>query len=131
MAAGGRDIYERFELEVRTPRRRLLLDAFLPSPESLESTVTPPEPPPPAAEPIGEFRLGLRRDEEEPAARTAPRPKRRAAATRRREGPRSLQEEIEEFMKRDQTALAPEDDRDSLPKTSLDPNTDREPDPKG
>jgi len=46
MAASGKDIYQRFELEVRTPKRRILLDAFLPAPESLPSSVTPQAPPP-------------------------------------------------------------------------------------
>jgi len=129
VAAGGKDIYERFELEVRTPKRRLLLDAFLPTPESLESSVTPPAPPPVPEEASGEFRLGVRRDEEEePAPRPAPRSKRRGAGSRKSEGPKSLQEEIDEFMKRDQTALAPEDEPAAAPKAP--PKTDPDTEPK-
>jgi hypothetical protein len=131
VAAGGKDIYERFELEVRTPKRRLLLDAFLPPPETLESTVTPPAPPPVPEEAVGEFRLGVRRDEEEePAPRPAPRSKRRGAAARKREGPKSLQEEIDEFMKRDQTALAPETEPEPAPKAAPDRKADPDTEPK-
>lgn len=129
MAADTLDLYQRLEREVRTPKRPLLLDAFLPPPESIASAVTPP---PPAPEPTPEEAGFLARLQgEEPAAEPAAKPakKRRAApAKKKEEAPKSLQEEIAEFMNRDQPALAPEDDLDSLLNSSLDPNVDPKPD---
>ncbi len=114
-ASSGIDIYQRFELEVRTPRKRLLVDAFLPSPESLPSTVTPPEPPPlPAvSEEEADFvaRLAARESEPEPEPKRkkASAPKKRKKAV---EQPKSLQEEVEEFMNSSRDALVPDDDPD-------------------
>jgi len=130
MAGDSEDLYQRFEREVRAPRRRMLLDAFLPPPESLESAVAPPAPPPlpePSPEEAG---LLARLDGAEPPPEPRPKPakKRRAAPVKKKEAPLSLQEEIAEFMNRDQTALSPDDDIDAFLKNSLDPNVDPEPD---
>ena len=110
--AADRDLYQRFELEVRMPARRLLIDAFLPAPDALPSAVAPVAPPPPPIFQTDEMSLlaGLDRDEE-PAPK--PKPKKRAAAKKKKEAeeaPLSLQEEIAEFMSRGKTALAPEDE---------------------
>jgi len=108
------DLIGRFELEVRTPRQRILIDAFLPAPETIPSAVPPP-PPPAAAAPDEGIGFVQRLRAEEPAERPAPdpsppprprRPKRQSAATK------SLQEEIEEFMSSKGDALAPEPDPD-------------------
>ena len=105
------DLYQRFELELRTPKRRLLLDAFLPAPETLESFVTPPPPPPPLpGESPEDLALGSLRDREEPAPEPPPRPRKKKPAPRKVVKTQSLQEEIDEFMKRDSGALAPADD---------------------
>jgi hypothetical protein len=113
------DIYQRFELEVRTPKRRLLLDAFLPSPDALPSVVAPPPPPPPlpgvSEEEAGLLaRLGPREPEEPPPPRRRHKSAEPAKARKKRqpEKPRTLQEEIDEFMNRDGTALAPDDEPD-------------------
>ena len=111
-----RDLYQRFELEVRTPKKRLLVDAFLPAPETLPSAVAPAPPPPPAVFQTDELgALGRLDEEEEPKPR--PRPRKRVAAKKKDadapERSLSLQEEIAEFMNRGGTALAPEDDSPS------------------
>ena len=75
------DLYQRFELELRTPKRRLLLDAFLPAPETLESFVTPPPPPPPLpGESPEDLALGSLSDREEPAPEPPPRPRKKKPA---------------------------------------------------
>ncbi len=130
MAGDDKDIYQRFEIAVRTPKRRLLVDAFLPAPEALESAVTPP-PPPPLPEPAAEdLRALARLDAEGPP----PPPKPKAKKKRRSEDailtekPKSLQEEIAEFMNRDRPpGTAAEEDLASFLSTSLDPNADPEP----
>jgi hypothetical protein len=113
------DIYQRFELEVRTPKRRLLLDAFLPSPDALPSTVAPPPPPPPlpgvSEEEAGLLsRLGAREPEEAPAPKSRQKAAQPAKSKKKREPatPKTLQEEIAEFMNRDGGALVPDDPRD-------------------
>ncbi len=110
-----RDLYQRFELEVRTPIRRLLIDAFLPAPDALPSAVAPAPPPPPAIFQTDELGALARLDiDEEPEPR--PKPRKRAAAPRKKkeagvgERPLSLQEEIAEFMGRGGAALVPEED---------------------
>ena len=124
-----KDIYQRFELQVRTPKKRILLDAFLPAPETLESTVAPQLPPPlPVPEMTPEEMNMFRRREpeyDEPAPKPRPRKK---AASRKKEEPRSLQDEIAEFMNRDRPALAPDDDLTALVDNALDPK--RDPDKK-
>ncbi|HEU4402556.1 MAG TPA: hypothetical protein VFT43_10675 [Candidatus Polarisedimenticolia bacterium] len=128
MANDARDIYQRFEAEVRAPARRLLLDAFLPSPETLASAVAPPPPlpmPEPSADEMGAF---ARLEAEEPVPPPKPKAKKKRAVPPKKEAPKSLQDEVAEFMNRDQTALSPEDDLDSFLNSSLAPDVD--PDPK-
>lgn len=109
------DIFQRFEREVRTPRRRLLVDSLLPPPESIESAVTPPPPPPPLpGEPPDEARLFARLETQDTEPEEEkPKPRRKVAAAVKKkkveEKPKSLQEEIEEFMSRG-GALAPDAD---------------------
>jgi len=125
MAADGKDLYQRFELEVRTPKNRVLLDAFLPSPDTLESSVAPevPLPLPVPEMTVEEANMFRRRerDEEEPVAK--PRPKKKAAAKKKEPESKSLQDEIAEFMNRDRPALALDDDLASLVDQALDPAT--------
>lgn len=132
MSADGKDIYQRFELRVRTPKKRTLLDAFLPPPDALESTVAPQLPPPlPVPEMTAEEANMFRRrepEEDEPAPAPKPRAKKKVAP-KKQEQARSLQDEVAEFMNRDRPALAPDDDLSSLVDHALDPNT--EPDKKG
>ncbi len=131
MTPDAKDIYQRFELMVRTPKKRILLDAFLPAPGTLESTVAPQSPPPlPIPEMTPEEANMFRRrepedDEPAPAPKTRPRKK---AATRKKEEPRSLQDEVAEFMNRDRPALAPDDDLTALVDNALGPKS--EPDKK-
>lgn len=115
LTSSGIDIYQRFELEVRTPKKHLLVDSFLPSPESLPSTVTPLPPPPlPAvSEEESDFMARLEARERE----SEPEPKRKkASGTKKKkktvEGAKSLQEEVEEFMNSGHRALASDDDLD-------------------
>ena len=116
MPRDDRDLYQRFEAVVRTPKRRQLLDAFLPPPEAIESAVKPAPAPPPPEIPPEEIGLFRRRDEDEEPPPPKPRPKRRAESQKKKETPKTLQEEIDEFMKRD--------------RAGLDPNLDPEPEPK-
>jgi hypothetical protein len=118
MGEEPKDLYRRLELEVRAPARRLLLDAFLPDPASLPSAVAAPAPPPlPEMGPEEAHFLRPREpDDDEPPP--PPKPKRKAKpAARKKESPMTLQEEIEEFMKRDRSAYAPDDDLDNEPGT--------------
>jgi len=127
----AKDIYQRFEQQVRTPKKRTLLDAFLPAPGALESSVAPQVPPPlPVPEmTVEEANMFRRREpeEDEPASAPKPRAKKKAASKKKVES-KSLQDEIAEFMNRDQTALAPNDDLSSLVDHALDPKP--EPDKK-
>ncbi len=112
MTSQDLDLYERFEREIRTPRTRLLLDAFLPAAEDLASAIPPPLPAP-AADPeeargvVQQLRAEDPLPEPEPAP-APPRNRKRPA----QEPSKSLQEEIEEFMNRDGAALAPDPDPD-------------------
>ena len=130
MAASGKDIYQRFELLVRTPKRRILLDAFLPAPESLPSSVAPQALPPLPGPEMSPEEMNLyrprERDEEPPAADPRPRTQRRKAAPKKKEAAKSLQDEIAEFMNRDGAALAPEDDLSASISSALDPKPDPE-----
>ncbi len=126
----GLDLYQRFELEVRTPKRLLLVDAFLPAPESIESVVTPPPPPPPMpGESPDEIRLGSLRDRVDEEPPPPPKPRRKKAVVRKSEKSKSLQEEIAEFMNRDGVGLAAGDDIGVF-QAPLDPNVDPDPDKK-
>ena len=130
MAAAGKDIYQRFELEVRTPKRRTLLDAFLPAPESLPSSVAPKAPPPLPVPEMSPEEMNLyrprERDEEPPAEDRKPRAQRRKAAPKKKDAPKSLQDEVAEFMNRDGAGLAPDDDLSASISSALDPAPDPE-----
>jgi hypothetical protein len=125
------DLFQRFEREVRTPRRPLLLDAFLPDASAIPSVFAPPPPPPSTveADALPEFDdpAPVRDPEPEPTE-----PPRRAARRKRaepppkKESPKSLEQEIAEFMNRDQRGPSPDDDLSTFA-TSLDPNLDPEP----
>ncbi len=127
MAPDGKDIYQRFELQVRTPKKRILLDAFLPAPALLPSSVAPEVPPPlpipeMTAEEANMFRRREPEEDEGPASQPKPRAKKKASS-RKKEESRSLQDEIADFMNRDR-ALAPDDDLTSLVDQALDPKPD-------
>lgn len=129
MATEKKDLYQRFELLVRTPARRILVDAFLPPPESLESTVAPEASPPlPVPDMTPEEMNMFRRrepEDDEPAPEPKPRPRsKKKAAARKNEENRSLQDEIAEFMGRDRPALAPDDDLKASIDNALDPKPD-------
>ena len=128
MAASGKDLYQRFELLVRTPKKRTLLDAFLPSPETLESTVTPPEAaqlPVPEMSPEEMSLYRPRERDDEPEEEPKPRPKKKVASKKKKEeAPKSLQDEIAEFMSRDGAGLAPDDDLGASISSALDPKPD-------
>jgi hypothetical protein len=129
------DIFQRFELEVRTPKRRLLIDALLPSPESIASAVTPPPPPPPLpGESVDEMRAFARLEEQAPEPEEKPKPRRKVAAAPKKkkaaERPMSLQEEIDEFMNRGGSALAPDEDVGPFKPPPLDPKPDPDSEPK-
>ena len=109
------DLYERFERAIRTPSRRLLVDAFLPAAESIPSAV----PRRPVEEPLQpEVQLGivqqLRQQDPSPPPEEAAKPQ-AAAPPAAASGPSAmtLQEEVEEFMNRDGAGLAPEIDPDA------------------
>ena len=109
------DIYQRFELEIRKPRKQLLLDAFLPPAESLPSTVAPPPPPPLPAVSEEEANLFSRldaREEPEPEQKPRRKPTKGGKARKKTESGRqmTLQEEIDEFMSSDRHALVPDED---------------------
>ncbi len=128
MSRDDKDIYQHFELVVRTPRRRILLDAFLPAPQTLESSVTPKEPAPlpvpeMSPEEMNLYRPREREEEQEPAPEPKTRVKRKAPP-KRKESTKSLQEEIAEFMQRDGAALAPDENLAASINTALDPTAD-------
>lgn len=116
MPDGPQDLYQRLEIEVRTPKRRLALDAFLPDPATLPSAVAAPAPPP-LPEMGPEEAHFFRRHEADGDPEPEPKPRRKAksaaAPKNKKESPKSLQEEIEEFMSRDRRAYAPDDDLES------------------
>ena len=128
MASDGKDLYERFELQVRTPKKRILLDAFLPSPETLGPSVASQLPSPlPIPDMTPEEINMIRRrepEEDEPAPAPKPRAKKKPAAKKKQEESRSLQDEVAEFMNRDRPALAPDDDLAALVDNALDPKPD-------
>lgn len=114
MGDEARDLYRRFELEVRAPKKRIALDAFLPDPATLPSAVAAPAPPPLPEMPPEEAHFFQRRDEEEAEPPPPPRPKKKtkAAPAKRQESPMSLQEEVAEFMNRGRSAYAPDENLD-------------------
>lgn len=109
------DLYQRFELEVRTPKKKTPLDVFLPPPESLDSSVPVVSAPLEVPEMTPEEANMYRRrepDEAPEASEPEPKPKKKAAKKKKEkaESSLSLQDEIAEFMNRG-NALAPEEDK--------------------
>jgi len=118
------DIFRRFEKELRSPQRRSPLDAFLPASDAIESAVAPPPAAPMpdlAAHDFGAL-ADIDRDPE-PSPPPRPKAKRKRAAPATPEKPKSLQDEIQEFMNRDRPQAAAEDDLSAWT-TGMDPNTD-------
>jgi len=124
MAPDPKDIYQRFELQARTPKKRILVDAFLPAAETLAPTVAPQAPSPLPVPDMTQEEINMfrRREPEDDAPAPKPRPRKKAA--KKKEEPKSLQDEIAEFMHRDQSALAPDDDLAALVDNALDPKPD-------
>ena len=115
-AGDGPDLFERFETEVRTPKEPLLVDAFLPQPASIPSSLrraAAPRPAPEAAaaaEPDYSATLsGARERADQTEEAPAPRPRRRPAK-RPAQPEKSLEDEIAEFMSIRGGALAPDSD---------------------
>ena len=110
MTPEGQDLFLALERAVRTPKERLLVDAFLPPAEAIPSAVLPPPPPRSAAPAPGavsdEDLLILRRPDDD-TPEPPPPPRRRAKKKAVPE--QSLQDEIAEFMSRG-AALAPDPD---------------------
>jgi len=129
MGPETKDIYQRFELQARTPKKRILVDAFLPAPETLAPTVAPQAPSPLPVPDMTQEEINMFRRREPEDDAPAPKPRSRKKAAKKKEEPKSLQDEIAEFMHRDQTALAPDDDLAALVDNALDPKPD--PDKKG
>jgi hypothetical protein len=108
----SQDLYLALEQAVRTPKERLLVDAFLPPAEAIPSAVQPPAPPRAAAPAPGagsdEDLLLVRRPEADEAPEPVAPPARRRA--KKKTAPeQSLEDEIAEFMSRG-AALAPDPD---------------------
>jgi len=120
-AADSQDLFMRFEREVRTPKERLLVDAFLPPAEAIPSALRRPAAPRPVPEPAPEPAPGpdftstmtgaRHRPDDGPEDPPAPPPRRRPAR-RAAEPEKSLEEEIAEFMSRSSRALAPDTEPD-------------------
>ena len=113
MTPEGQDLFITLEQAVRTPKERLLVDAFLPPAEAIPSAVQPP-PPPRAVTPApgaasDEDLLVVRRPDEDDTPEPPPPPRRRAKKKAVPE--QSLQDEIAEFMSRG-AALAPDPEPD-------------------
>ena len=124
MAPDPKDIYQRFELQARTPKKRILVDAFLPAPETLAPTVAPQAPSPLPVPDMTQEEINMFRRREPEDDAPAPKPRSRKKTAKKKEEPKSLQDEIAEFMHRDQTALAPDDDLAALVDNALDPKPD-------
>jgi len=124
MGPETKDIYQRFELQARTPKKRILVDAFLPAPETLAPTVAPQAPPPLPVPDMTQEEINMFRRREPEDDAPAPKPRSRKKTAKKKEEPKSLQDEIAEFMHRDQSALAPDDDLAALVDNALDPKPD-------
>ena len=124
MGPETKDIYQRFELQARTPKKRILVDAFLPAPETLAPTVAPQAPSPLPVPDMTQEEINMFRRREPEDDAPAPKPRSRKKAAKKKEEPKSLQDEIAEFMHRDQSALAPDDDLAALVDNPLDPKPD-------
>jgi hypothetical protein len=115
-AREGRDLFERFEREVRTPREALLVDAFLPPAEAIPSALRRPAAPRPApaaetaAEPDFSATLAGARQRVDDDPGQTPGPPARRRSRRAAQPEKSLEEEIAEFMSRSGGALAPDSD---------------------
>ena len=110
----AQELYTLLEREVRSPREKLPLDAFLPAANSILSAIArpiaappPPEAPDPAPGAALRQILGAPGPEEETAAGPPPPPRRRRSAPVN-EREKSLEEEVAEFMKSSNRALAPD-----------------------
>lgn len=110
----AQELYQRFEIEVRTPKRPLLIDALLPDAAAIPTALPIVQAPPPIpAEDLGFLGRDRLADRDPQPEEERPRPRRktRPAPVRRKEGPKSLEEEVAEFMNRDRaSALAPDVD---------------------
>ncbi len=107
----AQELYQRFETAVRTPKRRLLIDALLPDAAAIASSL--PVAPPPPTFVAEDFALPDRdRDRDMEEERQRPRRKARPAAARRKEAPKSLEEEVAEFMNRDRGSAGKSRDGD-------------------
>ena len=116
------ELLRQLEIEVRTYAEKLPIDTFLPSPESLPSDFSPT---PMAVEPAQARELvGVEEDLPRPQKRTG----REETEDPSEESPdtaESLQDEVHEFMSRNQPAqLEEEEDSDLL--RGFDPNSDLE-----
>jgi hypothetical protein len=115
-AGDGSDLFERFETELRSPREKLLVDAFLPPPAAIPSSLRRPAAARPAPDPAAPAELdysatlsGARQRADETEEAPAPRPRRRPVK-RAAQAEKSLEEEIAEFMSIRGGALAPDSD---------------------
>ena len=108
------DLFQRFELEIRTPKQPLLIDAFLPAPDTIASSIPAPVSiaAEQAAQPQG-FVQQLRAKDPQPAHEEPQAPPHKPKKSAESGPGKSLQEEIEEFMNRDRGALAPDVDSES------------------
>jgi hypothetical protein len=114
----AQDLYTLLEKEIRTPKERLPIDAFLPKADAIVSAIARPVAPPPPAEspepvPGSALRqiLGAPGPDEETPAGEAPAPPRRRRRNAVQEPQKSLEEEVAEFMSRSNNALAPDPDQ--------------------
>jgi hypothetical protein len=110
----AQELYTLLEREVRTPREKLPLDAFLPAADAILSAIARPvaaPPPPDAPEPAPGAALrqilGAPAPAEETPAEPPPTPRRRRSA-QAAEPQKSLEEEVAEFMNSSSRALAPD-----------------------
>jgi len=126
----AQELYQQFETAVRTPKRRLLIDALLPDAAAIPSSL--PVAPPPPTFVAEDFALPDRdRDRDVEEERPRPRRKTRPAAARRKEAPQSLEEEVAEFMNRDRGSAKGSRDGDQESGDGPAPKPDPpDPDPK-
>ena len=104
------ELFRRLEREVRTPREKLPIDAFLPSPDTLPTEFPDP---PPSALPAQVRELGSVADvEEEKRERRKLRRAKKAAAPPPDPSapPKKLEDEIKEFINRDRPEGSQQED---------------------
>ena len=93
------ELFRRLEREIRTPKERLPMDAFLPPLESLPTEFPDP---PPSALPAQSREMGTLQDSEEARRkRLRMRRNKKPAAPPEAGQPIKLEDEIQEFMNRD------------------------------